>query len=620
MRDFTCMVSKRTTTGKALRSAALLFGLLAFGGTTSAQTFKFLNVTYNVTSKTDPSVEVAPAQYSGDVSVPGLVQYNDTTWKVVGIGNSAFAEQGITSISLPNTIKYIANSAFYADANLTSITLPDSLESIGIESFISCVALPSINIPATVKSIGSRAFVGCQKLAEVNVDAANENYSSEDGVLFDKDKTNLIYFPQARGGNYTIPSSVKEITSQAFFGSGITGVTIPEGVETIGSSAFTSTQLQTVTIPSTVKGALDATFSFCPNLTSVTINSNQITRIGGNAFYPDNRLTSVNIPSSVKTIGRSAFGFCSSLPSLTIPDGVDTIGDLAFIGCSSLPSLTLPTSVRTIGEQAFSQCSSFTEFTIPEGVTTLGTRAFENCYNLRTVNFPSTLSNIADGLFGNDNALASINFAEGNTSYSSYEGVIYNADRTKLVMTPPAYQGAINVPEGVTEINESGVRECAGVTSVTLPQSLTRIGDLAFYMDRGLKTISIPSKVTYIGHSAFADTGLDTLYSYAQEPPTIDDYTFYDLGLWNEGKVLYVPDTASVAKYRASFYWSLWHEILPMSETTDGISKISTTGNNIISEEYFDLSGRKVGNDAKGILIRRIKTSDGKTQTSKTFK
>lgn len=208
--------------------------------------------------------------------------------------------------------KTIADSAFFACGSLPGITIPDSVTSIGNRAFKDCNSLKSITIPKRVTTIGNCAFYTCYDLQSIEVDSGNPEYCSENGVLYNKEKTEIIRFP-------------KEKTEVSF------------------------------AIPKSVTKIADGAFEYCKNLTNVTI-PNDMTSIGNNAFESCSGLTNITIPKSVTSIGDRAFSECSKLTSIIIPDGVLRIGESSFFKCSSLKDITIPNSVLIIDTDAFKDC------------------------------------------------------------------------------------------------------------------------------------------------------------------------------------------------------------------------------------------------------------------------
>ena len=302
---------------------------------------------------------------------------------VTSIGEYAFNYCiSLTSVTIPNSVTSISDSAFKNCTSLKSVTIPDSVTSIDSYAFFKCTSLKSVKIPDSVTSIGSDAFLCCSSLTTIEVSNYNENYSSTDGILFNKDKSKLITYPAGKPNEtYEIPDSVTGIGYYAFYNcASLSNVIIPNSVTSIGFSAFV----------------------YCTSLTSVNIGDS-VTSIGSDAFVNCTSLTSVTIPNSVTSIGDGAFLNCTSLTSVNIGDSVTSIGDSAFECCWGLTSVTIPDSVTSIGEDAFYNCTSLTSVTIPNSVTSIDDVAFYGCESLKDVYYTGSQSEWNKIYIGSDN-------------------------------------------------------------------------------------------------------------------------------------------------------------------------------------------------------------------------
>lgn len=218
----------------------------------------------------------------GSVDIPATIDGKPVT----SIGWGAFQLcSGITSITIPNSVTSIEDGAFTNCSGLTSINIPSSVTSIENTAFWGCSGLTSITIPSSVTSIGVNVFYNCTGLTDITVDSNNSSFCSESGVLFNKDKTTLIYYPLGKNdSSYTIPDGVTVIEQYAFYcNSKLTSVTIPSGVTSIGEMAFRECSgLTSVIVPSSVTSIEYNAFWCCFNL--IIYIPGGIT-IGTDAFY-----------------------------------------------------------------------------------------------------------------------------------------------------------------------------------------------------------------------------------------------------------------------------------------------------------------------------------------------
>jgi BspA type Leucine rich repeat region (6 copies) len=294
-------------------------------------------------------------------------QFNYTT------NNSTITITGYTgsggAVTIPTTINglpvtSIGNEAF-DDTPLTSVTIPDSVTNIGDGAFDDCSSLTNLTIPDSVNNIGDGAFDDCSKLTAITVDTNNAAYSSVSGVLFDKSQAALIQYPAGKAdGAYVISSQVINIGDGAFADcDSLTNVVIGTNVITIGDGAFSgigvSDPLLSVIIPNSVTNIGDSAFAACTSLTSVTIG-NSVTSIGNWAFDSCTSLTNVTIPDSVMSIGDGAFYYCFSLTSVTIPSNVTSIGEWAFAtGNTSLKSVYFKGNAPAVDLSVFSDDDAY---------------------------------------------------------------------------------------------------------------------------------------------------------------------------------------------------------------------------------------------------------------------
>ena len=276
---------------------------------------------------------------------------------VTSIGTAAFADCDMSAVTIPDSVKTIAYGAFDSCDNLTSVTLPAGLTEIGEEVFGSCTGLTAFTVPSGVKtiadkafqgctglksitipdsvtaigdnafcrtgfetfavgakvaSLGSKAFADCPELKAIEVDAANPNYASEDGVLFNKSKSQLLQYPCGKAGAYAVPASVSAIA--------------------------------------------EAAFEDCTGLTALTV-AGPITAIDDYTFFGCTGLTEITLPGSVRSIGWAAFSGCTALTEIRIPESVTSIEWDAFYRCSALravkimnKSVTIADSNTTLGD------------------------------------------------------------------------------------------------------------------------------------------------------------------------------------------------------------------------------------------------------------------------------
>lgn len=263
-------------------------------------------------------------------SIPWIGYYSSIKSVVIregveSVGSYAFyGHSSISRVSLPRSLRSIGTASFYSCSSLSSIELPSKLTSIGSNAFDFC-PISSVKIPASVSSISTNAFALCGMdakksrvlIKEFSVDSANKKYSSVNGVLYNKDRTELIRCPMTKKGAFAVPASVKRIGQDAFFGCiYLTSVTLPASVTSIEPYAFEYCEaLQNITLPEGITAIREGVFNNCTALQNITVPKS-VESIEAYAFYCCEALRSVIAHGSLKKIASSAFDECTSFGDL----------------------------------------------------------------------------------------------------------------------------------------------------------------------------------------------------------------------------------------------------------------------------------------------------------------
>ena len=345
---------------------------------------------------------------------------------VTSIGAYAFAScSSATSVSLPSGLTSIGEYAFAYTSALKSVTIPSGVTSIGNYAFYAS-GLTSVTIPASVTSLGANPFSTCSGLTEIKVAAENKNYSSADGVLFNKNKTTLLAYPAGKtAASYSVPGSVKNIGDHSFENNkSIKNVTIPSAVSYIGASAFNGcSALESAPLPASVTTIGACAFCDCSALKSISIPSG-VTHVPEYAFYNCASLESATLSSNVTKIGDYAFRNCGKLSSIALPASLERIGVTAFAYCSSLKSIVIPTSVKAIGIYAFSGDTKLSAIAFQGSAPSIGDMAFNQV--TATVQYPD------DGTWTNSNRLQ----YGGNLTWTNYAQATILTQPTDVTAAP----------------------------------------------------------------------------------------------------------------------------------------------------------------------------------------
>lgn len=310
---------------------------------------------------------------------------------IVEIGEYAFGDSYLREVYFGNGLRTIGNQAFQHCQGIEKITIPDSTLTIGDYAFVECFSAKFLSIGRNLKHIGDNAFRGCTGLSNalllpeglthigefafhstsismayipksvtyigegafnkndlfeyIGVDPENENYSSIDGVLYDKNQDEVLCFPTAKSP-----------------------VTIKDTIHYIGDSAYSNCKY------------------FGENL----VIPESIIRIGSTAFLGIDNLKTVTLGSNVAVMGQGAFAGCLNLVEVNLNEVLTSISPYCF-ECTDIASLSLPNSITSIGQRAFQSCKLLESLTINRGLTSIGDDVFQHCDNLSALNYEGTM-------------------------------------------------------------------------------------------------------------------------------------------------------------------------------------------------------------------------------------
>ena len=512
------------------------------------------------------------------------------------------AYQGVTGqpdasvYKIPDGVESIEQAAFAQVNGLTAIDL-NGVKKLAKGAFDKAVKLRNVLLGPSVDTIEDGAFGGNNDLAAFDVDPANPNYTADNGVIYTKNKEELVLFPAGKAGEYTTlpttkkirnrafyyaqkvtkvnfnsnlevidndafqattklenitfeaPAKIKTIGTFAFQGSGLTELNIPASLEVVSWSAFGSTKLKKVTVAdgSQLQSINTGAFNGCKDLEEFTFEgSSTLNKIQADAFSGDDKLKSFVIPEKVTVLERGSFNGASGLETITFkqPATMTIIGEGAFQYAKALKRIELPSTVTTISKDAFNTCSSLTEVVIPASVTTIDATGFQECAKLEKFTVD-----------------------KNNPVYSSVDGFLLSKDKKTLVSFPPAK---------------------ANTYYTMLPPTIETIGKQAFYFVQSLENVTIPEKVKKIEDFAFDRVGnLNTIAFLGKTPitdvaasafnPANVDKTKIDLSVRKDAKAAFDSDP-------------LWSQF-----RTRGVSffkETNGTGNG--TTEYFPLSKKAV--------------------------
>lgn len=465
--------------------------------------------------------------------------------------------------------------------------------------------IETISIPSQVVIIGKGALGNCWSLQSLKANKANSKYESDAGILYNKGKTEIVCYPSKKADTkFICPASIVTVLPYAFCESkNLTEIIFQTKLNNICENAFLTKDIKSITI---VNGKIPSceTISFSSDMQSksiiyvpkgliskyktskgwngfnkfmeipdnagsytYTINGMQATITGGNVsgnITIPSTITLGGVTLGVTAIANGSFKNNAKITDITIPSSIKSIGTEAFLDCKNLVNLTIKDSKsevtcgkdlfknaglkntyfgRTLtGNSIFGGLSSLSYVTLSNNVKTLPPLMFYMT-GLRTIDIPSSVVNIDSETFYKTKNLERINVQPSNTSYSSEGGVLYNKDKTTLILLP--LNSKINdfkIPETVVNIKRHSI------------------------INGNIKSIVIPSCIQTIETDAILCPRLESVYINSSVPPIVNEYGFSATQFLITNTTLCVP-VGSINLYKKAKCWSRFQRIIENKPT-----------------------------------------------------
>jgi len=512
-----------------------------------------------------------------------------------------------------------ANPLFYAEhiysdenTEITDLVIPNSVTSIGRYAFYGCTNLSSISLPNSIRYIYSKAF-----------DNTLWYNNQPDGVLY---LGNYVYGykgQMSEGTSVVLKEGSTMISYAAFDGcSRLTSITIPNSVTSIGDYAFRGcSSLASIIVSNNVTHIGDYAFDGTPWLKNQPDGLLYIGKIAYKFIGTMPANASVVIKDGTTQIANKAFSGCSGLKFITIPNSVTSIGEEVFKDCSNLASITIPNSVTRIGYSAFSGCRVLSSINIPDGVTSIGRETFKDCSNLASITIPNSVTRIDYSAFENCRVLSSINIPDGVTTIESrtfrgcYGLTSVSIPNSVTNIMGDAFYGcsdlpSVTIPNGVTNIGEYAFYGCSGLTSITIPDGVPGVNYGTFQNCSGLTNVIIGCNVKYLGGEAFDwCNSVKELICLPTTPP--DCYNGSNLAGINKSECILKVPIGSKQAYQDAEYWNKFQLIVEADVTAIGSIRADEPADGKI-ESIYDINGSRRSSLQRGINI--IRMSDGTTK------
>ena len=515
--------------------------------TASAYDFMVDSISYNVIGEGEVEVTYNDSvKLRGEVVLPATIVHEGITYHVTRIGDDAFRGCPITSIDIPEGVTAINFFAFNGCSRLEYIEFPNSLVSLGRWVFYNCRSIKNLNIPRNLTDIAYTALAGLSGLVYYTCSPFNPKFKAVDGILYNKDMTMLVAYPQA--------------------------------------AAATS-----FTIPSTITSLYDYCLHNCDNLTEINIPES-VTYFGMNIFSASDNIESIDVPDGVTKMGVTVFGQCPKLSHVHLPASLDSIKNSCFYGCNSLTEVVIPASVRYIGNYAFSDCENLKTITFEEGscLEGFGEYVFRESPSFESLDMPNTVTTMGTGMFYVCPSLKNIHLSRSLT-------ILPNASFYQCSLLTE-----LDIPGTVTHIGNAAMYKCTSLKRLKIgdkdaPAGTTDIEHYALAYSNDLERLELGANLDSLTYGSLDDlSNVKLIICWATTPPRSNEHGMYAAF---SRTPLYVPK-ASVEAYRQATMWSKFQTILPIEDVGD------ITGDGSISvADVTALISKILSGDSDGLFM-----------------
>ena len=409
-----------------------------------------------------------------------------------------------------------------------TVELPNFVEGLPVrdiepEAFRGCTALRDLSLPVEMQHLPLPELKHCRSLEAIRVSPLHPEYSSEDGILYNKDKTELLDCPPARKKPVIVPETVVKIGKSAFKGcEELTEIQLPEGLGYIGEDAFMRCKkLRRLDLPENVYWIAPHALTLCTQLRSLHFSAHiekapllwGCKSLRTVTVSPENPALS-SVEGVLYTADRKNLIYCPNAYTGTLHLPAETVQITydAFAGCDGLGQISVSADNTVYSDRSGVLCDK-------EGRTLLlcpaayaGTlrldadvqRIEPDAFRLQVLPAVLREHGITKYTWIEGSPLTCIEADRKNPAFQTENGVLYSADGKTLLRCPAGYTGRLTVRESVCAVADAALRGCSELTEITLPPHLQTVGNAAFAGCFSLDTVTLPASVTSAGREVFS--------------------------------------------------------------------------------------------------------------------